>query len=286
MPQPASFFADLPDPRASNVRHRLCDIIFMALAATLCGAQSCVDFAQFARSKQQLLEGVIGPFEPPSHDTFSRVFRQLDPMAFGQSFARFTAAFGQAIEGVVAIDGKAMRRAYETGCAAEPPLMVTAWAAEARLALAAIMPESKTEGIVTWRSPQRCAGRNPASILPSLPAPNSSFLKALSAPSSRQVTIPSAGCSDNSIQWLLANHLPASRQHLDKPLRVLWRCHNLGGRQVNNTPTPVLPPKPLVAGRGSGAVDRAFRPLQGEGSDIAKKNPLPPSRAGESHMGF
>ena len=141
MLEASSFFRDLPDPRASNTQHSLCDIILIALAATLCGAQSCVEYAQFGRSKQALLERLIGPFDPPSHDTFSRVFRSLDPAAFSDAFARFTAAFGQVIEGVVAIDGKAMRRAYETGCSAAPPLMVTAWAQEARLALAGIMPD-------------------------------------------------------------------------------------------------------------------------------------------------
>jgi predicted transposase YbfD/YdcC len=140
MLEASSFFRDIPDPRASNARHSLCDIILIALAATLCGAQSCVEYAQFGRSKQALLERVIGPFDPPSHDTFSRVLRSLDPAAFSDAFARFTAAFGQLIEGVVAIDGKAMRRAYETGCCAAPPLMVTAWAQDARLALAGIMP--------------------------------------------------------------------------------------------------------------------------------------------------
>ncbi|WP_420732214.1 transposase family protein, partial [Hwanghaeella sp. 1Z406] len=43
-------FGDLPDPRAGNVRHDLLEIVFIALAATLCGAQTCVEMALFARS--------------------------------------------------------------------------------------------------------------------------------------------------------------------------------------------------------------------------------------------
>jgi len=45
-------FFDLPDPRAGNAHHRLGNLMFIALAASLCGAQSAVNFAQYARSKQ------------------------------------------------------------------------------------------------------------------------------------------------------------------------------------------------------------------------------------------
>ena len=92
-------FFDLPDPRAANARHRLCDLILIALAASLCGAQGATDYAQFARSKRTLLETVIGPFEPPSHDTFSRVFRLLDPQAFAEVFTSFSRAFADALGG-------------------------------------------------------------------------------------------------------------------------------------------------------------------------------------------
>lgn len=132
-------FADLPDPRAPNARYRLCDLMFIALAAALCGAQSCAEYALFARSKTALLSRFMDLPAAPSHDTFSRVFRLLDPKAFEAAFAAFMAGFAAAAAkglGVVAIDGKALRRAYEAGGAAAPPLLVTAWASQARLALA------------------------------------------------------------------------------------------------------------------------------------------------------
>jgi predicted transposase YbfD/YdcC len=143
-----SILEDIPDPRAGNARHRLADILVLAVASALCGGETCVDFAQFARSKHAVMVQIIGAYDPPSHDTFSRVLRLLDPTAFQAVFARFTAAFAADLSGVVAIDGKALRRAYESGLAASPPLMVTAWASGARLALAAAMPgagESEVE---------------------------------------------------------------------------------------------------------------------------------------------
>lgn len=134
------FMPELDDPRAGNARHRLGDVLFLAIAASLCGAETCVGFSQFAESKRGLMERILGPFEPPSHDTFSRLLRRLDHAAFAAAFAAFMAGFSRAAPGVVAIDGKALRRAYESGLAEAPPLMVSAFAAEARLTLAAIAP--------------------------------------------------------------------------------------------------------------------------------------------------
>src|SRR6202166_4204693 len=76
----------------------------------------------------------------PSPDTFSRVFRLLEPGAFEAAFRRFMAAFAKTnrldLTGVVAIDGKALRGAFERGSRYEPLHMVNVWAVEARMSLA------------------------------------------------------------------------------------------------------------------------------------------------------
>ena len=73
-------FSKLKDPRASNAQHNLLEIVFIALAATLCGAQHCTEMAQFGRSKEALLRQVLRlEHGIPSHDTFSTVFRLLQP---------------------------------------------------------------------------------------------------------------------------------------------------------------------------------------------------------------
>jgi predicted transposase YbfD/YdcC len=132
----ASYFGEVPDPRASNARHDLLEVIFVALAATLCGAEDCTDMAAFASAKLSVLREVVNLASgAPSHDTFSRVFRLLDPQAFEAAFARFTAAFAGALEGVVAIDGKALRGAYARGRKATPLHLVNVWAADKRLVI-------------------------------------------------------------------------------------------------------------------------------------------------------
>jgi DDE_Tnp_1-associated len=73
----------LPDTRAANAQHELWEILFIALAAVLCGAKSCCDMALFGRSKEALLRQFLAlEHGIPSHDTFSRMFRLLDPHAF------------------------------------------------------------------------------------------------------------------------------------------------------------------------------------------------------------
>lgn len=140
MLQVLAHFTVLEDPRAANARHELAEIMFIAIAATLAGAKTCVEMSEFGEAKEELLREVLElPHGIPSHDTFSCVFRALDPAAFAEIFARFATAFGTAITkgDVVAVDGKSMKRAYEKGKQCTPRMMVTAWGAEARMSLAA-----------------------------------------------------------------------------------------------------------------------------------------------------
>src|SRR5438034_4206685 len=134
-------FRGLPDPRADNAQHELADILFIALAALLCGAETSSDMAEFGLAKEEFFRRILVlKHGIPSHDTFSRVFRLLDPQAFAATFRQFMAAFAEAnkldLSGVVAIDGKALRGAFERGRQATPLHMVNVWAADARMVLA------------------------------------------------------------------------------------------------------------------------------------------------------
>ena len=135
-------FGEVPDPRDFTAQHPLPEILFVVLAAVLCGATHCTEIALFAKSRLELLRQFI-PLEngAPSHDTFSRVLGALDPIAFNAAFMRFMAAFGEQArldvpEGQIAIDGKSLRRAYAKGCAHMPPLVVTAFGCDTFMSLA------------------------------------------------------------------------------------------------------------------------------------------------------
>ncbi len=144
-------FGEVPDPRADNSQHDLVEILFIALLASLCGARNCSDMAEFGVAKEALLHEVLTLTHGiPSHDTFSRVFRMLDPVAFEAAFRRFMSAFAVAAKikrttGVVALDGKALRRAYERGKSHAPSVIVTAWGAKTAMTLASMLAPDGNE---------------------------------------------------------------------------------------------------------------------------------------------
>jgi predicted transposase YbfD/YdcC len=128
---------EIPDPRRGNAqRHALLDILAIALVASICGAESCVDFAEFAEDREPLLREFLRLENGlPSHDTFSRVFRLLDPEAFARAFAAFLDDLGADGVGVLAIDGKTLRRSFDRAAGRSALHLVTAFGAGARVAI-------------------------------------------------------------------------------------------------------------------------------------------------------
>ena len=109
----------------------------IALVASVCGAESCVDFAEFAEDRETLLREFLSLRNGlPSHDTFSRVFRLLDPAAFARSFEAFLDDLGAAGDGVLAIDGKTLRRSFDRAAGRSALHVVTAFGTGARVAIA------------------------------------------------------------------------------------------------------------------------------------------------------
>jgi len=145
----AACWEGLEDPRTGNAGlHDLHELLMIALCTVLCGGQGAVDMALFAKSKEAFLRGYLKLKNgPPSHDTFSRLFRLLDPAQFGAVFQRFMAAFSKGIEGVVAIDGKVLRRSFDRASGRSPLHMVSAWGCEQRLVLAQIATDAKSNEI-------------------------------------------------------------------------------------------------------------------------------------------
>jgi predicted transposase YbfD/YdcC len=128
-------FRPLKDPRAGNTRHDLLEILIIALAATLAGAKTCTEFEFFGKGREDLLRQFLELGHGiPSHDTFSNVFRVLDPKGLEAVLRKFSKGFG--VKGVVSIDGKALRGAFTRGRRATPLHMVNVWAAGTRMALA------------------------------------------------------------------------------------------------------------------------------------------------------
>ena len=142
-------FENLEDPRSGNAAPRdFHTLLIIALCAVLCGGQGAVDMALFAQTKEPFLREFLDLRNgPPSHDTFSRLFRRLDPDQFRAAFQRFMTAFSQTCQGVIAIDGKVLRRSFDRVSGKSAPHMVSAWGREQRKVLGQIATDAKSNEI-------------------------------------------------------------------------------------------------------------------------------------------
>lgn len=110
-------FEQMPDPRRHNVRHKLFDLLTIALFAVLSGANGWVEVVTYAKCKILWLRMFLDlPGGIPSHDTFGRVFAKLAPDAFEACFRAWMASMVELSGGkLVALDGKSLRRSFEKG---------------------------------------------------------------------------------------------------------------------------------------------------------------------------
>jgi predicted transposase YbfD/YdcC len=107
----------IPDPRRNNSRHKLCDVLTIALFAVMCGADDWVAVVTYGKNKFEWLRTFLElPHGIPSHDTFSDIFARLEPEAFEQCFREWMKNLVQLSRGkLVAIDGKSLRHSFEHG---------------------------------------------------------------------------------------------------------------------------------------------------------------------------
>jgi hypothetical protein len=147
MDSPLKYFADLRDPRVERTReHLLEEILLIAIAAILSGANGWNEIEDYARCKREWLSGFLKlPGGIPSHDTFNRVFSALDPEELEKGFAAWVSSIAKLTAGeVVAIDGKALRGTSVPGKKAIVH-MVSAWANPNGLVLAQRRVDEKSK---------------------------------------------------------------------------------------------------------------------------------------------
>ena len=102
-------FGKVRDPRIGNAtRHKLLDMIVIAICAVVCGADGWSDVALFGKSKLDWFKKFLElPHGIPSHDTFGRVFGLLNPEEFKRSFLAWVQTIQKLTQGeVIAMDGK------------------------------------------------------------------------------------------------------------------------------------------------------------------------------------
>jgi predicted transposase YbfD/YdcC len=142
----SDFFSDLTEPRDSNKRHKLIDIITIALCAVICGADTWEDIEEFGDTRKEWFERFLElPHGIPGHDTFARVFASMNPKEFQQAFLRWVEAVQTVTKRIVAIDGKTLRRSYEKN--KSPLHLVSAWALENKMVLGQVKTREKSNEI-------------------------------------------------------------------------------------------------------------------------------------------
>ena len=142
------YFKDLPDGRQSaKVKYPFEEVLLLCLLAVIAGAETITDIARFGQMKVELLRR-FRPFREgtPSHDHLGDILATLDPEAFQRCFVAWAAALIGVPEGVVAVDGKTVRRSKSK---TDLPIhMVSAFAARHRLVLGQVQVGDKANEIV------------------------------------------------------------------------------------------------------------------------------------------
>ena len=143
-------FAILTDPRVERTRlHALPEMMAIALCAAICGAEGWADVERFGKAKQawfarflKLEHGI------PSHDTFGRVFARLDTAEFFACLQSWLEALRVSFrEQGIAIDGKTLRRSFDTAVGKSAVHLVSAWASDLRLSLGQVAVDDKSNEI-------------------------------------------------------------------------------------------------------------------------------------------
>lgn len=143
-------FSVIKDPRVERTkRHKLIDIIVIAACAVICGAETWVDLEEYGNANKKWFKTFLDLDNGiPSHDTFGRVFAMLDPEQFQQCFCLWVQAVQEIKPGqLLAIDGKTIRRSFDTATGKTPLHMVSVWAVENHVVLAQTAVAEKSNEI-------------------------------------------------------------------------------------------------------------------------------------------
>jgi predicted transposase YbfD/YdcC len=147
-------FTAVDDPRIERSKcHLLMDILFLAVCATIAGADGPSDIADFGRQQiEWLRKFIVLPNGIPSHDTIGRVFSLIKPLQFQEAFLSWIEALMPNIGDrealrLLPIDGKALRGSHHRKKKLKPLHLVSAWATKCGLSLGQVAVDKKSNEI-------------------------------------------------------------------------------------------------------------------------------------------
>ena len=142
-------FAELTDPRRRKVTYPLINVVVIAVCAVICGADDFVAIAAFGEKKRKwfarfldLCNGI------PSHDRFNAILAAIKPAEFEKCFLSWITTLQEITDGqVIAIDGKTLRRSFDTASGKAAIHMVSAWATTNQISLGQVVVDAKSNEI-------------------------------------------------------------------------------------------------------------------------------------------
>jgi predicted transposase YbfD/YdcC len=142
-------FVDLTDPRRREVVYPLINVVVIAVCAVICGADDFVAIAEFGKLKRDWLARFLDLRSGiPSHDRFNAILAAIKPAEFEKCLLSWITALHEITEGqVVAIDGKTLRRSFDTANSKAAIHMVSAWATANHISLGQVVVDAKSNEI-------------------------------------------------------------------------------------------------------------------------------------------
>jgi predicted transposase YbfD/YdcC len=127
----------------------LINIVTIAICAVICGADDFVAIAKFGRVKQKWLSRFLDLKDGiPSHDRFNAILAAIKPVEFEACLLSWVTALHEITAGqLVAIDGKTLRRSFDTASSKSAIHMVSAWATANHISLGQVIVDDKSNEI-------------------------------------------------------------------------------------------------------------------------------------------
>ncbi len=145
-----TFFLGVEDPRLQRgKRHRLLDIMVIAVCAVVCGCQGWAQIEEWAEGHEEWLKTFLDlPHGIPSADTFARVFSIINAEQFELCFSQWAREVNRSCGGkLIAIEGKTIRRSFDTAAEKSAIHLVSAWSVENQVVLAQVKVDNKSNEI-------------------------------------------------------------------------------------------------------------------------------------------
>ena len=144
------YFKDMVDPRQQGkVTYPLDEILLLCLLGVMAGSDTFVDIALFGTKKLAFLRR-FRPFKDgtSAHDHLGDILAVLDADQFQRCFVAWVSAVTGVPEGVIAIDGKTVRRSHHKKSGKAAIHMVSAFAARQHLVLGQVKVAEKSNEII------------------------------------------------------------------------------------------------------------------------------------------